>query len=177
MFTRSHVVAGFSRSHHHVYTGVLHKTMPIAKPYLLLDDVNSELDSPLLSHEDMDSDEDVLVNSLHVGDASRLSTADLGETTFSTSHKLTGAKTEHKNGSKGVQTNDAVTNSQTAAPPGGTVVVVPEVQRQISEEEVTFFNRYDIETEETMKCIVTSVMFLVIIATIIVVAFVVNPQV
>ena len=151
--------------------------MPIAKPYLLLDDINSELDSPLLSHEDMDSDEDVLVNSGRVGGASPLSTTDLGETTFSTNHQLTGPKTEHKNGSKSVQTNNAVTNSQTTAPSGATVVVVPGVRRQVSEEEVTFFNRYDVETEETMKCIVTSVMFLVIIATIIVVAFVVNPQV
>jgi len=177
MFTRSNFVAGFSRSHHHVYTGIFHNRMPIAKPYLLLDDVNSELNSPLLSHEDMDSDEDVLVNSVHVGGASHLSTTDLGETTFSTTHKITGAKTVHKNGSKGVQTNDAVTNSQTAAPSGDTVVVVPDVRRQISEEEVTFFNRYDVETEETMKCIVTSVMFIVIIAAIVIVAFVVNPQV
>ena len=176
MFTRSNFVAGFSRSHHHVYTGIFHNRMPIAKPYLLLDDVNSELNSPLLSHEDMDSDEDVLVNSVHVGGASHLSTTDLGETTFSTTHKITGAKTVHKNGSKFV-TNDAVTNSQTAAPSGDTVVVVPDVRRQISEEEVTFFNRYDVETEETMKCIVTSVMFIVIIAAIVIVAFVVNPQV
>ena len=144
--------------------------MPILKPYLLLDDINSELECPLLGDdEQMDSDDTILVDSMH--GASNHRTTVLGATpTDGTTHKQNGAtasNTDHKND----------TRHATTPPNAETRVRVGSPQRQVSEEEVTFFNRYDIETEETMKCIVTSVMFAAIIIAIIVVAFVVNPQV
>ena len=139
--------------------------MPILKPYLLLDDINSELECPLLGDEHMDSDENVLVHSMH--DASNQRTTDFGATDGTKQIGATASNTHLNNGSR----------CTPALPNGETRVRVGSPQRQVSEEEVTFFNRYDTETEETMKCIVTSVMFAAIIIAIIVVAFVVNPQV
>ncbi|KAI0242970.1 hypothetical protein LSAT2_009892 [Lamellibrachia satsuma] len=157
--------------------------MPVTKPYLLLDDVNSELDYPLLSNEDMmdSSDEDVLVNSIEVGAMSHQTTTDFGGTTGASAHKLNGSNTSKgKNSSSRIPMDDTVACSHASNTAAETVVqmgIAKDMSRQISEEEVTFFNRYDIETEETMKCIVTSIMFIVIVVTIIIVAFVVNPQV